>query len=199
MQPKVRFNSINISAKSQLASNEIAVFEKNLFHSRKHEIYFTSYLSEVFQMSYLDDYCFSWNKKKEKWAQEKVNSPQHPPKKKKNAEDEVVVVDAEEVDDVEVAHSAWKWRSWGGRIRSSHRRCSVRKDVLRNFAKFAEKHLCQSFFFNKVASLRQVCRPALPPQWFYVSQWLSHFVISKTFHFFFSNCIDINTFPKWPS
>ena len=26
--------------------------------------------------------------------------------------------------------------------RSSHRRCSVRKDVLRNFAKFTEKHLC---------------------------------------------------------
>ena len=27
--------------------------------------------------------------------------------------------------------------------RSSHRRCSVRKDVLRNFAKFTGKHLCQ--------------------------------------------------------
>ena len=35
--------------------------------------------------------------------------------------------------------------------RSSHRRCSVRKGVLRNFAKFTGKHLCQSFFFNKVA------------------------------------------------
>ena len=29
-------------------------------------------------------------------------------------------------------------------FRSSHRRCSVRKDVLRNFAKFTVKHLCQS-------------------------------------------------------
>ena len=30
------------------------------------------------------------------------------------------------------------------------RRCSVRNDVLRNFAKFTGKHLCQSLFFNKV-------------------------------------------------
>ena len=29
-----------------------------------------------------------------------------------------------------------------------------KKDVLRNFAKFTEKHLCQSLFFNKVAGLR---------------------------------------------
>ena len=32
-------------------------------------------------------------------------------------------------------------------------RCSVRKDVLRNFAKFTAKHLCQSLFFIKVAGL----------------------------------------------
>ena len=38
--------------------------------------------------------------------------------------------------------------------RSSHQRCSVRKGVLRNFAKFTGKHLCQSLFFNKVAGLR---------------------------------------------
>ena len=40
--------------------------------------------------------------------------------------------------------------------RSSHRRCSVRKSVLRNFAKFTGKHLCQGLFFNKVAGLRPV-------------------------------------------
>ena len=40
--------------------------------------------------------------------------------------------------------------------RSSHQRCSERKGVLRNFAKFTEKHLCQSFFFNKVVGLRPV-------------------------------------------
>ena len=40
------------------------------------------------------------------------------------------------------------------KCRSSHRRCSVRKGVHRNFAKFAEKHLCQSLLFNNVAGLR---------------------------------------------
>ena len=38
--------------------------------------------------------------------------------------------------------------------RSNHRRCSVKNGVLRNFAKFAGKHLCQSLFLNKVAGLR---------------------------------------------
>ena len=38
-------------------------------------------------------------------------------------------------------------------VRSSHRSCSVRKDVLRNFAKSTGKHLCQGLFFNKVAGL----------------------------------------------
>ena len=38
--------------------------------------------------------------------------------------------------------------------RTSHLRCSAKKDVLRNFAKFTGKDLCQSFFFNKVAGLR---------------------------------------------
>ena len=37
-------------------------------------------------------------------------------------------------------------------LRSSHQ-CSVRKGVLRNFAKFTGKHLCRSPFFKKVASL----------------------------------------------
>ena len=31
------------------------------------------------------------------------------------------------------------------------RRCSVKKGVLRDFAKFTGKHLSQSLFFNKVA------------------------------------------------
>ena len=35
--------------------------------------------------------------------------------------------------------------------RSSHQRCSVKKGVLRNFAKFTGKHLYQSLFFNKIA------------------------------------------------
>ena len=40
-------------------------------------------------------------------------------------------------------------------FRSSHRRFSGRKGVLRNFAKFTGKHLCHSFFFNKAAGLRR--------------------------------------------
>ena len=32
-------------------------------------------------------------------------------------------------------------------------RCSVKKVVLRNFAKLIRKHLCQSLFFNKVSTL----------------------------------------------
>ena len=39
-------------------------------------------------------------------------------------------------------------------FRSSHQRCSVTKGDLRNFAKFTEKQLRQSLFFNKVAALR---------------------------------------------
>ena len=38
-------------------------------------------------------------------------------------------------------------------VRSSHQRCSVTKGVLSNVAKFTGKRLCQSLFFNKVASL----------------------------------------------
>ena len=37
--------------------------------------------------------------------------------------------------------------------KSSHRRCSVKKGVLKNLAKFTGKHLCQSHIFNKVAGL----------------------------------------------
>ena len=38
--------------------------------------------------------------------------------------------------------------------RSSHLRCSLRKGILRNFAKFTRKHLNQSPFSNRTAGLR---------------------------------------------
>ena len=38
--------------------------------------------------------------------------------------------------------------------RSSRPEVFCKKGVLRNFAKFTEKHLCQRLFFNKVARLR---------------------------------------------
>ena len=40
-------------------------------------------------------------------------------------------------------------------LRNNHRSCSVRKSVLRNFAKFTGKYLCQSLSLNKVAG--QAC------------------------------------------
>ena len=40
--------------------------------------------------------------------------------------------------------------------RSSHRRRSVKKRVLRNFAKFTGKHLCQSLFLIKKETLAKV-------------------------------------------
>ena len=40
-------------------------------------------------------------------------------------------------------------------------RCSVRKGILRNFAKLTGKHLCQSLFFNKVAGLNLFYRTPL--------------------------------------
>ena len=40
------------------------------------------------------------------------------------------------------------------RVRSSHQRCTLKSDVLKNFAKFRGKHLSQSLFFHKVAALR---------------------------------------------
>ena len=40
--------------------------------------------------------------------------------------------------------------------RSSRPEVFCRKGVLRNFAKFTDKHLCQSLFLNKVEALAQV-------------------------------------------
>ena len=48
----------------------------------------------------------------------------------------------------------WDVRCTFRNFRSSHRRCSVRKGVLKNFAKFTGKYLCQGLSFNKAAGLR---------------------------------------------
>ena len=39
-------------------------------------------------------------------------------------------------------------------FRSSHPEVFCKNGVLRHFAKFIGKHLCQSLFFNKAAALR---------------------------------------------
>ena len=41
-------------------------------------------------------------------------------------------------------------------VRNSQRRCSMKKVVIKNFAKFTGKHLYQSLFFNKVVGLRPI-------------------------------------------
>ena len=46
------------------------------------------------------------------------------------------------------------WIFLKGWIRNSHRRCSIKRDVLKKFTKFIGKHQCHSLFFNKVAALR---------------------------------------------
>ena len=50
--------------------------------------------------------------------------------------------------------AAWLLKSHPEWYRSSNHRCSMKKAVLRNFAKFTGKHLCQSLFLKKVAILR---------------------------------------------
>ena len=57
----------------------------------------------------------------------------------------------------------------GTKNRSSHRSCSVRKGVLRNFAKLTEKHLYQSLFFNKVAGSATLLKKRLWRKYFPVN------------------------------
>ena len=51
-------------------------------------------------------------------------------------------------------HSRVEEERAGAVTTCSLQRCSVKKRVLRNFAKLTGKHLCQRLFFNKVAGLR---------------------------------------------
>ena len=50
--------------------------------------------------------------------------------------------------------SFWQYNIFKPSSRSSRTEVFCKKGVLRNFAKFTGKHLCQSLFFNKVAGLR---------------------------------------------
>ena len=43
-----------------------------------------------------------------------------------------------------------------GEFKSSHQMCPIKKGVLKTFAKSPRKHLCQSPFLKKIASLRAV-------------------------------------------
>ena len=54
---------------------------------------------------------------------------------------------------VEKGHFHFAEKYWGGQGPLGPE-VFCRKGILRNFAKFTGKHLCQNLFFNKVASLR---------------------------------------------
>ena len=45
--------------------------------------------------------------------------------------------------------------------RNSHRRCFIKKGVLKNFAKFTRKFLCPSLFYNKIAGLATLLKKRL--------------------------------------
>ena len=51
-------------------------------------------------------------------------------------------------------------------IKSRHRRCSVKKGVLKNFTNFTRKHQCWSPFFNKVAGAYDFIKKETPTQVF---------------------------------
>ena len=46
-------------------------------------------------------------------------------------------------------------------FRRSNKRCSIKKNLFRNFTKFIGKHLCQGLFFNKVAGLNFIKKETL--------------------------------------
>ena len=59
---------------------------------------------------------------------------------------------------LEISNEEWNQLVHAG-THSTHRRCSIGKDALKNFAKLTGKHLCQSLFFSKVAGLGlQLCK-----------------------------------------
>ena len=55
-------------------------------------------------------------------------------------------------------------------FRRSHQRCSVKKGVLRNFAKFTGKHLCQSVFFNKLETQKETLAQVFPCEFCEISK-----------------------------
>ena len=71
--------------------------------------------------------------------------------------------------------------------RSIQRRCSMKIGVLKNFTRFAGKHLCQGLFFNKVASHR-------PPTLLKKRLW--HWCFSVNFTKFLRTPFIQNTFER---
>ena len=77
------------------------------------------------------------------------------------------------------------------RIRSSHRKCSVRTGVLRNFAKLTEKHLCQGLLQNASGRLL-------------LKEWTVELVVNSGKHAIINcrivnveNCLDLKIIKIW--
>ena len=53
-------------------------------------------------------------------------------------------------------------RKPGSNFLPSKRSCSIKKSVLKNFAKFTGKHLCRSLFFNKALLKKKLWHRCFP-------------------------------------
>ena len=73
------------------------------------------------------------------------------------------------------------------RIRSSRPDVFCKKGVLRNFAKFIGKHLCQSLFLNKVAGPRHRCFPVNFAKFLRTPLITEHLQTTASAEFIFSN------------
>ena len=86
-----------------------------------------------------------------------------------------------------IRKNGWKSTSMGkacfivNTVRSSHRRCSMKKGVLRNSTKFTGKHLCHSLFFNKVAALNCLLLDLVIIAWLWLFAWVNCLVVSEAF------------------
>ena len=80
--------------------------------------------------------------------------------------------------------------------RSSHRRCFVRKSVLRSFAKFIGKHLCQSLSCNKVGGKKQLCLGKLCKRELQISDLVG--ILTRSWEFFRSaTCLQPLEIRSW--
>ena len=77
------------------------------------------------------------------------------------------------------------YKTLHSKFRSSHRRCFIRNDVLKYFAKFTRKYLCQSLFFDEVAGLRsEALVPATIIQYYCSPNLLEMDSVTTLFLFF---------------
>ena len=76
------------------------------------------------------------------------------------------------------------------RFKNCVRRCSVKKDVFNNFAKFTGKNLCQCLFFNKTArlGLRTLLKKRLWHRYFHVN-FAKIFPVAPSVDCNFNDCI----------